>query len=155
MQVRWNYKVQPNQGQQALMSEWLVTLRKHRNYCLGERQRGFETNNQDSDQLVMYGYGAFCDINTQVEYGSFCPLTCPVVKHGVMSAELTKTNKSGGMVWGNASDVQSKRTSELRAENLFYSRIYSGVLQGQIRHCLCRFFSTQARLPGIPQSVKL
>ncbi|UUO14999.1 hypothetical protein [Dolichospermum heterosporum] len=31
------------------MSEWLVTLRKHRNYCLAERQRGFETNNQKSD----------------------------------------------------------------------------------------------------------
>jgi putative transposase len=36
MQVRWNYKLQPNKGQQALMGEWLVTLRKHRNYCLAE-----------------------------------------------------------------------------------------------------------------------
>lgn len=131
MQVRWNYKLQPNKGQQALMAEWLVTLRKHRNYCLAERQRGFESNNQDSDQPVMYEYGAFCDIETQTEYGAFCPLACPVVKHGVMSADLLKVSK-GVVIWGSASDVQSKRTSELRAENPFYGRIYSGVLQGNL-----------------------
>lgn len=132
MQVRWNYKLQPNKGQSALMGEWLVTLRKHRNYCLAERKRGFESNNQDSDQPVMYEYGAFCDIDTQIEYFSFCPLTCPVVNHGVMSAELTKTSKKHGLMWGNVSDVQSKRTSELREENPFYSRIHSGVLQGNL-----------------------
>lgn len=113
------------------MAEWLVTLRKHRNYCLAERQRGFESNNQDSDQSVMYEYGAFCDIDSQIEYGASCPLTCPVVKHGVMSADLLKVSK-GDVVWGSASDVQSKRTSELRAENPFYGRIYSGVLQGNL-----------------------
>jgi putative transposase len=48
MQVRWNYKLQPNKGQESLMAEWLVTLRKHRNYCLAERKRGFETNNNDA-----------------------------------------------------------------------------------------------------------
>jgi putative transposase len=53
VQIRWRFKLQPNIGQQALMSEWLVTLRKHRNYCLAERQRGFETNNQKSDESVM------------------------------------------------------------------------------------------------------
>ena len=132
VQVRWNYKLQPNKGQQALMSEWLVTLRKHRNYCLAERIRGFESNNEDSDQPVMYMYGAFCNIDTQLEYGSFCPFTCPVVRHGVMSANLTKTNKAGDLLWGSASDIQSKRTSQLRVENLFYSQIYSGVLQGNL-----------------------
>ncbi|MCL6749478.1 transposase [Nostoc sp. CCCryo 231-06] len=129
MQVRWNYKLQPNKGQDAFMSEWLVTLRKHRNYCLAERRRGFESNNQHSDQSVMYSYGAFCDIETQVEYGSFCPLTCPVVKHGVMSADtLTKQDRK----WLSVSGVQSVRTTELRNENPFYSRIYSGVLQGNL-----------------------
>lgn len=132
MQVRWNYKLQPNKGQQALMSEWLVTLRKHRNYCLAERQRGFESNNQDSEQPVMYDYGAFCALNTKVEYGSFCPLTCPVVKHGVMSAELLKVSKTQGVMWRSAGEVQSTRTSELRTENPFYSKIYSGVLQGNL-----------------------
>ena len=132
MQVRWNYKLQPNKGQSALMGEWLVTLRKHRNYCLAERQRGFESNNQDSDQPVMYEYGAFCDIDNQIEYGAFCPLTCPVVKHGVMSAELLKVGKTQGVMWRNAGEVQSTRTSELRAENPFFGRIYSGVLQGNL-----------------------
>jgi len=131
MQVRWNYKLQPNRTQQALMSEWLVTLRKHRNYCLRERQRGFESNNQNSDEPVMYAYGAFCDLETRVEYCACCPLTCPVVKHGVVSAVLTKISKQQ-LRWGSASDVQSKRTTELRAENAYYSRIYSGVLQGNL-----------------------
>jgi putative transposase len=85
----------------------------------------------------MYGYGSFCDLETRAEYGAFCPLTCPVVKHGVLSAGLTKTTKAKAerparFTWGNASDVQSKRTSELRVENPYYSRIYSGVLQGNL-----------------------
>ena len=53
MQVRWNYKLQPNKRQSALMSEWLITPGKHRNHCLAERKRGFETNNQHNDQAVM------------------------------------------------------------------------------------------------------
>lgn len=151
MQVRWNYKLQPNKGQRTLMGEWLVTLRKHRNYCLAERKRGFESNNQDSDQPVMYEYGAFCDIDSRIEYGAFCPLTCPVVKHGVMSAELTKTSEKHGLMWGNVSDIQSKRTSELRAENPFYSRIYSGVLQGnlaKLEAAYAGFFSHERGFPA-------
>jgi putative transposase len=132
VQVRWKFKLQPNRGQQSLMSEWLVTLRKHRNYCLAERKHGYEKNNQESDQLVMYQYGAFSDIVSRVEYGSYCPLTCPIVKHGVMSAELTKTSKKHGLVWGSASDVQSKRTTELRSESEWYGRINSDVLQGNL-----------------------
>jgi putative transposase len=132
VQIRWRFKLQPNIGQQALMSEWLVTLRKHRNYCLAERQRGFETNNQLADEQVMYQYGAFSDLDTRIEYGSYCPLTCPVVKHGVMSAELTKSSKKHGLVWGSAADVQSKRTTELRSESEWYSRVNSDVLQGNL-----------------------
>jgi putative transposase len=132
VQVRWKFKLQPNQGQQSLMSEWLVTLRKHRNYCLAERKHGYETNNQESDQPVMYQYGAYSDLISRVEYGSYCPLTCPIVKHGVMSSELTKTSKKHGLVWGSASDVQSKRTTELRSESKWYKRINSDVLQGNL-----------------------
>jgi putative transposase len=132
VQIRWKFKLQPNIGQQALMSEWLVTLRKHRNYCLAERQHGFETNNQKSDELVMYQYGAFSDLDTRLEYGSYCPLTCPIVKHGVMSAELTKNSKKHGLAWGSAADIQSKRTTELRSESEWYSRVNSDVLQGNL-----------------------
>ncbi|WP_229551498.1 transposase [Nostoc sp. CHAB 5836] len=114
------------------MSEWLITLRKHRNYCLAERQRGFETNNSNSDEPVMYQYGAFSDLGTRIEYGSYCPLTCPIVKHGVMSAELTKNSKKHGLTWGHAADIQSKRTTELRSESEWYSRVNSDVLQGNL-----------------------
>jgi putative transposase len=114
------------------MSEWLITLRKHRNYCLAERQRGFETNNHSSDEPVMYQYGAFSDLDTRIEYGSYCPLTCPIVRHGVMSAELTKNSKKHGLAWGSAADIQSKRTTELRSESEWYSRVNSDVLQGNL-----------------------
>ena len=131
MQLRFNYKLQPNKGQSALMSEWLVTLRKPRNYRLSERQRGFESNNQHNDEAVCYGYWSYCEIDTRFEIGAFSPLTCPVVKHGVMSAELTKISK-GELKWGNVSDIQSKRTTELRAENSWYSRIDSDVSQSNL-----------------------
>jgi putative transposase len=131
MQVRWNYKLQPNKGQADLMAESLLTLRKHRNYCLAERKRGFETNNQDADQPVMYNWYAYCDLETRFVSGAYSPLTCPVLKHGVLSAELTKTSK-GQLTWGSAADIQSKRTTELRHESEWYSRIDSDVLQSNL-----------------------
>ena len=126
---RWNYKLKPNKGQAALMSEWLVTLRMHRNYCLREREVGWNTNNHDKDTPITYTFGAYCDLVTRVEYGSCCPLTCPVVKHGVMSATLTKTSKKSGLCWDSTGGIQSKRTTELRVENQYYKRIDSDVLQ--------------------------
>lgn len=115
------------------MGEWLVTLRKHRNYCLRERQRGVETNNQHNDEAVCYGFAAYCEMDTRLEVGAFSPLTCPIVKHGVMSANLTKlTGKEKVLKWGNASDIQSKRTTELRSESQWYGRINADVLQGNL-----------------------
>jgi putative transposase len=136
MQVRWNYKLQPNKGQAALASEWLVTLRKHRNYSLWERENGYHSNNLDADQPVSYAYGAYCDAETKMEYGSCCPLTCAVMKHGVLpwqlsDAQLVKVSK-GNVGWDSVSGIQSKRTTQLRAENQYYSRINSDVLQGNL-----------------------
>lgn len=129
MQVRWNYKLQPNRSQADLMAEWLVTLRKHRNYCLAERKRGFETNNQNADKPIMYLWGSYCELDTKFVSGAYSPLTCPVLKHGVLSSELTKRS---GTVWGNVSDIQSKRTTELRHESEWYARIDSDVLQSNL-----------------------
>ena len=131
MQFRWNYKLKPITEQAALMAEWLVTLRKHRNYCLRERENGWSNNNRDSDQSVSYAYGSYCEIDIRNEWGSCCPLTCPVVKHGVMSAELTKRSKDV-LNWGNASDIQMKRTTQLRHKSAYYSRVDSDVLQRNI-----------------------
>ena len=132
MQVRYRYKLRPSFTQQSLMSEWLVTLRKHRNYSLREREDGWNTNNRDADERVGYAWGACCDVETRIEWGSCCPLTCPVVKHGVMSAALTKTSKKKGLQWGSAADVQGKRTTELRHESNWFGRINSDVLQRNI-----------------------
>lgn len=143
VQVRRNYKLQPNKTQQELMSEWLVTLRKHRNYCLAERKRGYEGNNLDSSEIVEYSYGAYCGIESRIEYGAYCPLTCSVVKHGVLpdsisleqSIKFSKPNRETGEIkisWDSAGGIQSKRTTQLRSENYFYSRINSDVLQGNL-----------------------
>jgi len=48
-----------------------------------------------------------------------------------MSAELTKLSKNV-LKWGNASDIQMKRTTQLRHENTYYRRIDSDVLQRNI-----------------------
>ncbi len=142
MQVRWNYKLLPSQQQSDLMDESVITLRKHRNYSLRERESGWNNNNRDAEQPIMYAYGSYCELETKLEDGACCPLTCPVVKHGVIcDVPLTKTTKqkldkkTGEVVkpsqveWDSASGIQSKRTTQLRQENKYFSRIDSDVLQ--------------------------
>ena len=134
MQVRWNFKLKPNQSQTIKMSEWLITLRKHRNYALCERETGFTTNNQNADTPVSYAWGAFCDLESNTEYGASCPLTCPVVKHGVISDNLSlalKTSK-GVVKWDNSSGIQMKVTTQLRHKYQNFGDINSDVLQRNI-----------------------
>lgn len=150
MQVRWNYKLLPSCGQRTLMAEWLVILRKHRNYSLREREDGWNSNNRDADESVSYAWGSFCDIDTRVEYGACCPLTCPVVKHGVMSAEPTKTSKKHGLTWDSAGGIQMKRTTELRSENDCYKRIDSDVLQRNIAKLDAAFTGFWRHQRGFP-----
>lgn len=150
MQVRWNYKLQPNNEQDALMSEWLVTLRMHRNYCLKERETGWNSNNRDADQPISYAWDSYCDVTSRIEYGSCCPLTCPVVKHGVMSAELTKTSRKHGLIWGSPSDIQSKRTTELRHESEWYAHIDSDVLQRNLAKLDAAFAGFWQHKRGFP-----
>jgi putative transposase len=165
MQVRRNCKLQPNMTQRDLMSEWLVTLRKHRNYCLAERKRGFESNNLESTEVVEYGFGSYCDVESRVEYGSYCPLTCSVVKHGVLpnaisleqAIKFSKPNKETGEIkisWDSAGGIQSKRTTQLRSENYFYSRIDCDVLQGNLAKldvAYAGFFKHQRGFPAFRQ----
>lgn len=115
------------------MSGWLISLRKHRNYMLRERIEGWGSNNKDADSSVTYERGAYCDIDSQSEYGSSCPLTCPVLKHGVLSGILTKTKtdrktKAETTAWNSASEVQSRCTTELRKSNPYFARLNSDVL---------------------------
>ncbi len=138
MLTRWNYKLKPNKTQDSLGSEWLITLRKHRNYMLRERKDGYDTNNAKVDEPLSYGYGAFCDLKTGEEFGVCCPLSCPVLKHGVMpdGIELTKVKRKKGepdqLRWGSFSDIQSKASTLLRKANSYFSRIDSDVLQRNI-----------------------
>jgi putative transposase len=147
---RWNYKLKPNRQQSILMAEWLVTLRKHRNYCLREREIGWGTNNRDAQTEISYALGAYCEINTHLEVGAVCPLTCPIVKHGVMSASLTKTSKKLGLCWDSAGGIQSKRTTELRKENQWYSRIDSDVLQRNLAKLDAAFTGFWSHKRGFP-----
>ena len=96
MQQRFNYKLRPNKSQLALVDEWLITLRKHRNYCLREREQGYNTNNQDVVNPLEYAWFSYCDLASKSEWGSCCPFACPVLKHGVLSngVPLMKTTES-------------------------------------------------------------
>lgn len=135
MQVRWNFKIKVTKGQDKLMSRHLVTLRKHRNFALHERETGYNTNNQNAERAVVYAWGSFCDIESQAEYGACCPLTCPVIKHGVVPRDLVNALKESGkdenkkVVWDSASGIQSKRTTQLRHERESFAEIDSCVLQ--------------------------
>lgn len=134
MLVRWNFKLKPSQSQQQRMSQWLVTLKKHRNYALREREIGYKTNNQNADQPVQYIWGSWCDIQTRFEYGGYCPLTCPVLKHGVIPSDLriALRNSKGIIKWDNATNIQIKVTTQLRHKLKSFSDIPSDVLQGNI-----------------------
>ena len=132
MKKRYSYKLRPSKMQRRIMADWLTTLRKHRNYALRERSVGYETNNQDADTAVVYSAGAYCDISDRSEWFASCPLTCPVLKHGVLpDVELIKRSK-GIVKWGNVSDIQMKRTTQLRAESEAFGAIDSDVLQRNI-----------------------
>ncbi|MBR8834102.1 MAG: hypothetical protein DSM106950_08690 [Stigonema ocellatum SAG 48.90 = DSM 106950] len=127
MQVRWNFKLLPNQSQLCTLEDWLVTLRKHRNYALRERIEGFDCNNKDNESSIVYAYGSYCEIESRIEFGSCCPLTSPVVKHGVIPHDLnlafkntkikdfeTKEAVKTVVKWDSASGIQMKVTTQLR-----------------------------------------
>ncbi len=155
MQLRWNFKLRPSQTQVELMSDWLITLRKHRNYALREREQGYNTSNKDAESSITYGWGSFCDIETKVEYGSCCPLTCPILKHGVVPAQLglaVKTSKkTGTQRWDSASGIQMKVTTTLRHERQNFALINSDVLQRNIARLDDAFTNFWQHQKGFPR----
>ncbi|MBR8838487.1 MAG: transposase [Stigonema ocellatum SAG 48.90 = DSM 106950] len=167
MQVRWNFKMLPNQTQEATLEDWLVTLRKHRNYALRERTTGFETNNKDSDSAIIYAYGAYCDLESRIEFGSCCPLTSPVLKHGVIPHDLnlafkntkikdfeTKEAVKTVVKWDSASGIQMKVTTQLRKSLLHFARVDSDVLQRNIANIDTAYSNFFKLGRGYPQFIK-
>jgi putative transposase len=166
MQVRWNFKMLPNKSQEKILDEWLVTLRKHRNYALKERKNGFETNNQDADTEVSYAFASHCDLISRVEYGSCCPLTCPVVKHGVVPEKLELATKISSVKdknteevkkvikWDTASGVQMKVTTLKRQEFKSFDAINSDVLQRNIARLDVAYSNFWKHGRGYPQFIK-
>lgn len=169
MQVRWDFKLKPNNTQQYKMAEWLVTLRKHRNYALRERETGYNTNNQDVTEPIIYAWGSWCDIETHIEYGSCCPLTCPVIKHGVIPLDLklaVKTtkekldSKTGEVIkpsviaWDSAGGIQSKVTTILRKERNNFASIDSGVLQSNLANLDTAFINFFKHGRGFPNYLR-
>ena len=110
MQVRWNFKLIPNKSQFRTINDWLITLRKTRNYALRERKQGWDTNNKDVTTELeigsVYAWGSFCDLDNRIEYGACYPLSCPIQPHGVIpenTGMMIKTEKKTGLVkWDSA-----------------------------------------------------
>ncbi|MBR8838696.1 MAG: transposase [Stigonema ocellatum SAG 48.90 = DSM 106950] len=164
MQVRWNFKLLPNQSQEATLEDWLVTLRKHRNYALRERIDGFQDNNQDVEVQIHYAFGAYCFRDSRIEYGTCCPLTCSVVKHGVVPQDFKlafknskiKDKKTGEVIgtafkWDSASGIQMKVTTQLRNSRSNFSIVDSDVLQGNIAKLDTAFANFWKNNRGFPQ----
>jgi len=157
----------PNQSQEATLEEWLVTLRKHRNYALRERKDGFDTNNQAADQSVVYSYGAYCEIESRIEYGACCPLTRPVLKHGVIPQDLglatkqtkvkekqTKEIVETVVRWDSASGIQMKVTTQLRQSLESFAAFDSNVLQRNIANLDTAYANFWKHHRGFPQFIR-
>ena len=156
VQIRWNFKLKPTLRQINLLSQWLVTLRKHRNYALREREVGYSTNNQNANKPITYANGSYCEIESKVEYGSCCPLTCPVVKHGVIPKDLSlafKTSK-GVFNWDSASGIQMKVTTQLRREYQHFGEINSDVLQRNLAKLDTAFSNFWKQGRGFPRYIR-
>jgi len=158
----------PNQSQEETLEDWLVTLRKHRNYALRERIEGFDTNNQGIDESIAYSYGAYCDIESKIEYGSCCPLTCPVLKHGVIPKNLELATKLSHILdkqtkeiietvvkWDSASGIQMKVTSQLRQTLNSFAAIDSCVLQRSIANLDTAYANFWKHHRGFPQFIRV
>ena len=141
------------------MSEWLVTLRKHRNYALREREAGYNSNNQNTQTLIAYAWGSFCDLDLLIEYGACCPLTCPVIKHGVIPTDLAMalkaTKKDGIFKWDSASGIQMKRTTQLRHKRDSFAAINSDVLQRNIAKLDTAFTNFWTHGRGFPKYLRV
>ncbi|MCL1474885.1 transposase [Argonema antarcticum A004/B2] len=138
------------------MSEWLISLRKHRNYALRERETGYNTNNQNADTPVSYAWGSYCDLESRIEYGANCPLTCPVLKHGVIPSDLSLALKtsSGIIKWDIASGIQMKVTTQLRHQYCSFENIDSDVLQRNIALLDTAFNNFWRHGRGFPQYLR-
>lgn len=160
MQVRWKFKIKATNIQDRLMSSHLVTLRKHRNFALSERETGFNTNNRDANSQVVYAWGSWCDIAQRTEYGACCPLTCPVLKHGVVPQDLGLALKVPGkgskqkIVWDSASGIQSKVTSQLRQHSRNFACIDSCILQTNLAKLDTAFNNFWTHGRGFPKYKK-
>lgn len=158
MQIRWNFKLKPSKTQAEQMSQWMVTLRKHRNYALREREDGYNANNRNAEEALTYAWGSYCDIESHSEYGSCCPLTCPVLKYGVIPQELgmmtKKRKKTSDVVWDNASGIQMKVTTQLRYERQNFADINSDVLQRNIAKLDTAFANFWKHSRGFPRYLR-
>ena len=156
----------PNQSQEATLEDWLVTLRKHRNYALRERIQGFEFNNKDNESSIIYVYGSYCDLELRIEYGACCPLTCPVLKHGVVPQDLNLAFKNTKVKdketkevidtvfkWDSASGIQMKVTTQLRKSLNSFAIIDSDVLQRNIANLDTAYSNFFKRGLGYPQFI--
>ncbi|MFL9458217.1 RNA-guided endonuclease InsQ/TnpB family protein [Tolypothrix bouteillei VB521301_2] len=139
------------------MSQWLLTLRKHRNFALRQREIGYSTNNQNIENPVIYAIGSWCDIETRVEYGSCCPLTCPILKHGVIPENLNLALKTTKDVvkWDSASGIQMKVTTQLRHERENFCIIDSDVLQRNIAKLDSAFINFWKHGHGFPSYLRV
>ncbi|MBR8839880.1 MAG: hypothetical protein DSM106950_39255, partial [Stigonema ocellatum SAG 48.90 = DSM 106950] len=157
----------PSQSQEETLEDWLVTLRKHRNYALRERIDGFDANNQNIDTPIAYAHGAYCHLGSRIEVGSCCPLTCPVLKHGVIPENLDLATKQSKVKdkaskevigtsreWDSASGIQMKVTSQIRQSLDSFAAIDSCVLQRNIARLDTAYANFWKQGRGFPQFLR-
>ena len=124
-------------------------------------------NEYEQTQKIIYAYGSYCDTESKVEYGSCCPLTCPVLKHGVIPNNLELATKLSQVLdkqtlvivetvikWDSASGIQMKVTSQLRQTLNSFAAIDSCVLQRNIANLDTAYANFWKHHRGFPQFIR-
>ncbi|WP_416244792.1 RNA-guided endonuclease InsQ/TnpB family protein [Crocosphaera sp. XPORK-15E] len=100
------------------MTNWLDLLRSHYNFCLKDRINAYE-------QIKYPKLGNYSDLKTKSEC---CPLTCSISNNSGLGEPFKKSGKKR-----NAYEMQSSELTFLKKSRPWYKKIYSAVLQQNLR----------------------
>ncbi len=106
------------------MTNWLLMLRSHYNFCLRDRIEAYE-------QVKSPKLGNYSDLKTK---STCCPLTCSISNKSQLGEAFKKSGKKR-----NAYEMQSSELPFLKQARPWYKSIHSTVLQQNLRRLKTAF----------------
>ncbi len=118
MILAYKYKLKVSPSQEITMTNWLLMLRSHYNFCLRDRIEAYE-------QVKSPKLGNYSDLKTK---GDCCPLTCSISHQSQLGEPFKKSGKKR-----NTYEMQSSELPVLKKARPWYKNIHSTVLQQNLR----------------------